>query len=203
MPATRFPGPRAVAATAVLPGDERELWPLVAAGDRRAAEKLVELSYRNIFASLVKLAGGDTDLAADLTQETYRKAWASLGRFQGGARFSTWLYRIAYNTFVSHVRRPVPLSPLDDRQAEVLREPAGSQLDELGRLSDVRRVRRAVLELPEELRFAVTARYWAELPVTEIARLQKISQVGVRKRLKRALAQMAESLERPLKEETS
>ncbi len=193
MSVSRFPGPKAVPAPS-LPSSERELWPLVAGGDRQAAERLVELSYRKIFASLVQLAGGDVELAADLTQETYRKAWTSLGRFQGGARFSTWLYRIAYNTFVTHVRKPAPLAPLDERQVDAIPDAGESQLDGLTRSADAGRVRRAVLKLPETLRFAVTARYWAELPVREIARLQGISEVGVRKRLKRALRLLSERL---------
>jgi RNA polymerase sigma factor (sigma-70 family) len=56
-------------------------------------------------------------------------------------------------------------------------------------------LRRAVLALPEGQSFAVTARYWAELPVREIAALQGISTVAVRKRLKKALSRLAVALE--------
>ena len=59
--------------------------------------------------------------------------------------------------------------------------------------------RRAVLALPEPLRFAVTARYWAGLTSPEIARLEGVSPVGARKRLLRALS----SLERTLVSEVS
>ncbi len=57
------------------------------------------------------------------------------------------------------------------------------------------RLRRAVRALPEELAFAVTARYWAELPTREIAALQEVSAVTVRKRLRKALARLAAALE--------
>jgi DNA-directed RNA polymerase specialized sigma24 family protein len=57
------------------------------------------------------------------------------------------------------------------------------------------RLRRGVLGLPDELRFTVAARFWAETSVPEIARAEGISQVAVRKRLKRAFRLLAVTLE--------
>ncbi len=177
--------------------DEAALWPLAARGDRRAAERLVEKTYSDIYGALVKLCG-DRDLASDLTQETYRKAWAAIGRFNGQSRFSTWVYRIAYNTFLNHLRRPARLVPLEAGPASVLADPSRSPQERLDRSQESERLRRAVIHLPEQLRFVVTARFWAELPVREIARLQGLSTVGARKRLKRALQQLAMTLEEEL-----
>ncbi|MFY9826173.1 MAG: sigma factor-like helix-turn-helix DNA-binding protein, partial [Thermoanaerobaculia bacterium] len=56
------------------------------------------------------------------------------------------------------------------------------------------RLRRAVLALPEELRFTVTALFWGDLPVKEIARQEGVTTVAIRKRLKRALARLAQAL---------
>ncbi len=176
-------------------GDERALWPRVAAGDRLAAERLIEASYRRIYAALFKLCGGDADLAADLTQETYRKAWAAVDRFRGGCRFSTWVYQIAYRTFLNHLRRPRRLQPLSDQQLERRPDPEAGAEERLSGSQQAGRLRRAVLDLPEELRFAVTARFWAELPVREIARQQQVSAVAVRKRLRRAYALLGAALE--------
>ena len=156
---------------------EESLWARAARGDREAAGRLAEETYRDIYGALVKLAG-DADLAADLTQETYRKAWAAIGRFDGRSSFSTWLYRIAYNTFLNHVRRPQRLLPMDERQASEVPDPEVAHDDRLHVARESERLRRAVLALPEELRFAVTARFWAELPVREIAQQQEISTVG-------------------------
>ena len=105
------------------PTDERQLLAALGSGDRRAAEALVDRTYRQVFASLCRLTGGDDDLAADLTQETYRRAWKSLASFDRRAQFSTWLYRIAYNTFLNHLRRPRPL-PLPEAEDGPQREPA-------------------------------------------------------------------------------
>ncbi len=176
--------------------DESSLAAALAAGDRQAAEELVDLTYRTIHGALLRLTGGDSDLAADLTQETYRKAWASLAGFGGRAQFSTWLYRIAYTTFLNHVRRPRRVLPLDDgAAAEELGDPE-TPIDELlSQSADAERLRGAVLGLPEDLRFTVTAHYWRNLPVAEIAALEHITTVAVRKRLKRAFRMLALAME--------
>ncbi len=156
--------------------------------DRQSAEELVDRTYRLIYAALFKLTGGDAELAADLTQETYRKAWAGLAKFEGKAQLSTWLYRIAYTTFLNHIRRPRLFVRMDDLAASALpTDPAPREDERLGRAEVEEHLRKAVLGLPDNLRFAVTARFWQGLPVTEIATLEEVSTVAVRKRLRRAL----------------
>ena len=174
---------------------EDGLWPRVAAGDPEAANELAGSTYRAVYTALIRLCGGDEDLAADLTQETYRKAWRSIGAFRGGSRFSTWLYRIAYNTFLNHIRRPRLMDPLTDEQVGRVSDPDAGVHRKVADSLRARRLRQAILELPDDLRFAVTARYWAELPLAEIAELQSISTVGVRKRLQRAYRLLETALE--------
>jgi RNA polymerase sigma-70 factor, ECF subfamily len=172
-------------------------------GDRAAAEGLVAASYRRTYRALVRLTGGDADLAADLTQEAYRKAWAALPRFDGRARFSTWLFRIAYTTFLNHARRPRVVVPFGgggeagDAEAglDAVADPAPAADQTLADRGARDRLRRAVLALPDDLRYTVTARFWGELPVAEIARQEGITGVAVRKRLKKAMALLAVQLE--------
>jgi len=178
----------------VEPAEERHLLASLAGGDREAAEALVERTYRRVFALLCRLSG-DRDLAADLTQETYRRAWGALASFDGRSQFSTWLYRIATNTFLNHVRRPHAVIPLDEEHCRTLPDGGLPQDEEViaGQTRD--HLRRAVLGLPEDLRFTVAARYWGEAAVAEIARAEGISEVAVRKRLKRAYRLLAVVLE--------
>lgn len=177
------------------PSEERPLLAALARGERQAAEELVERTYRLIYAALFRLTGGDPEQAADLTQETYRKAWSALSGFDGRSRFSTWLYRIAYNTFLNHVRRPQRLQLLEEGGEAELPAPGPRPDEVLGRGAAAERVRRAVLGLPEDLRFTVAARYWGELPVRRIAEMEEVTPVAIRKRLKRAFAALAAALE--------
>lgn len=180
---------------------ERRLLAALGAGDRAAAEELVERTYRRVYSLLHRLTGGDAELAADLTQESYRKAWSALGGFDGRARFSTWLHRIAYTTFLNHRRRPQLVVAVDDPEEAATFSPVAGPPDDPGpdQAIDAARsadsLRRAVLALPDTLRFTVTARFWGELPVREIARQEGVTSVAIRKRLRKAMGLLAESLQ--------
>ena len=175
-------------------GEEGRLLAALAAGDRSAAERLVERTYRGTFGLLRRLSG-DADLAADLTQETYRRAWAALPGFDQRSQFSTWLFRIAYTTFLNHLRRPRRLVPLEEKHEATVPDPAPAADEMVGRGMEGDRLRRAVLALPDELRYLVTAIFWGDLPVKEIARQEGITPVAIRKRLKKAFRLLALSLE--------
>jgi RNA polymerase sigma-70 factor (ECF subfamily) len=180
-----------------MPADaqERKLLERTRAGDREAAETLVERTYGAVFASLARLCGGDRDLAADLTQETYRKAWQALPGFDGRARFSTWLYRIAYNAFLNHARRPLRAVAFEGNGAPAPEDPGQSAEEAIGSSEVFLRLRRAILALPEELRFSVTARFWAGQSVVDIARQEGVTTVAIRKRLRRAFTTLEAALE--------
>ena len=174
--------------------EERRLLASVRAGDREAAEELVERTYSAVYASVYRLCG-DGDLAADLTQETYQKAWSALKNFDGRSQLFTWLYRIAYTTFLNHVRRPRRMSSLDEPDAIDVRDerPGAEQL--LADAEEAERLRAAVMRLPEDLRFTVTAHFWGGLPVKEIAGIEEITTVAIRKRLHKAFTLIEEMLD--------
>ena len=176
------------------PTQEHRLLTSLASGDRQAAERLVDETYQLVYASLMRLTGGHADLAADLTQETYRKAWKSLPGFKRRSQLTTWLYRIAYNTFLNHIRRPARVQPIDERQIAAVEAPEPGQEEMLSRREVSERLRRAVIGLPEPLRFTISARFWGDLAVEEIARLEKVTGAAIRKRLKKAMNSLRTAL---------
>ena len=101
-------------------------------GDRRAFEQLVRRNQGMVRAQLRRLLHGDEAAADDLAQETFMLAWRNLDQFRGEARFSSWLYRIAYTCFLQARRTPVRHDGLGDEALERLRAPMHSidlQLD--------------------------------------------------------------------------
>ncbi|MEJ2418511.1 MAG: sigma-70 family RNA polymerase sigma factor [Exilibacterium sp.] len=74
-------------------------------GDRHAYSQLVRRYQSPLRYSLQRWCHGDFSLAEDLAQEAFIKAYQALPGFRREARFSTWLYKIAYNVMLSHQRK--------------------------------------------------------------------------------------------------
>jgi RNA polymerase sigma-70 factor, ECF subfamily len=193
-----FPAVTTESNGATTPADERRLLAAIRGGDRSAAEEMVDRTYTAVFASLCRLCG-DADVAADLTQDTYQKAWAALPGFDGRSQLFTWLYRIAYTTFLNSIRRPRRMTSLDDDNAPDPADPAPDAGEVLAANEEAERLRAAVLQLPEELRFTVTAHFWGGLAVKEIASIEEITTVGIRKRLHKAFSMLEAMLDEELR----
>ncbi|MFP4540503.1 MAG: sigma-70 family RNA polymerase sigma factor [Opitutales bacterium] len=73
-------------------------------GDVAAFDYLVQKYRERLFSIVYNLTSNRED-AADLVQEAFIKAFGSISRFQGKSSFFTWLYRIAVNTALSHLKR--------------------------------------------------------------------------------------------------
>jgi RNA polymerase sigma factor (sigma-70 family) len=84
--------------------------------DQHAFGELVRRYQSPVRAFLARMTRGDTHLADDLAQEAFLKAWRKLATFRGDARFSTWLFGIAFNEFRGAARRRKELA-LEDIDA--------------------------------------------------------------------------------------
>jgi RNA polymerase sigma factor (sigma-70 family) len=86
--------------------------------DHHAFAELVRNHQSTVRGLLRQLAGNDIALADDLAQEAFLRAYKNLAGFRGEARFSTWLYRIAYNCFREHARKRRELVGIDEQRLE-------------------------------------------------------------------------------------
>jgi RNA polymerase sigma factor (sigma-70 family) len=84
--------------------------------DQHAFGELVRRHQSNVRGLLRQLTRTDIALADDLAQETFLRAYKNIRRFRGEAKFSTWLYRIAYNCFREEARRRKELVGIDAPQ---------------------------------------------------------------------------------------
>ena len=172
---------------------DRQLVERVQRGDKRAYDLLV-LKYQHRIVSLVSRYMRDQDEVLDVTQEAFIKAYRALPGFRGDSAFYTWLYRIAINTaknyLVSRSRRP-PDSDIDvdqgDYQGESLalsdienpeNRLEGDQLEAV--------VYKAIDDLHEELKVAVTLREFDGLSYEEIAGIMECPVGTIRSRIFRA-----------------
>jgi len=76
----------------------------VQSGDVDAFDELVTKYRERIYAVIYNLTANRED-ASDLAQDAFIKAFQSIGRFKGKSSFFTWLYRIALNTTLTHLRK--------------------------------------------------------------------------------------------------
>lgn len=172
---------------------DRELVKRVQDGDKRAFDVLVR-KYQFKIVKLISRYVQDPSEALDVAQEAFLKAYRALPGFRGDSAFYTWLYRIAINTAKNHLvalgRRP-PVSDIDSQDAEqfvgesYLKEyatPEGLLLrDEIEET-----VFRAIDDLPEDLRTAITLRELEGLSYEEIAQAMGCPIGTVRSRIFRA-----------------
>jgi RNA polymerase sigma-70 factor, ECF subfamily len=170
-------------------------------GDRRAFDVLV-LRYQQKIVKLVMRFVHDPVEAQDVAQEAFIKAYRALPGFRGESAFFTWLYRIAINTAKNYVvalkRRPLAYdldSDSSDRQdvISMLRDeetPEGIAMQEDLRAT----VERAMAELPEELRVAITLRELDGMSYEQISDAMDCPVGTVRSRIFRARAAIDASI---------
>jgi RNA polymerase sigma factor (sigma-70 family) len=91
--------------------------------DQHAFGELVRRHQSTVRGLLRQLTRTDVALADDLAQQTFLRAYKNIRSFRGEARFSTWLYRIAYNCFREDARRRKELVGIDEEQLQTQHDP--------------------------------------------------------------------------------
>lgn len=186
---------------------DQQLVERVQKGDKRAFDLLVVKYQHKIFAIIGRYVRDHSEVQ-DVAQEAFIKAYRALANFRGESAFYTWLYRIAINTaknyLVARNRRP-PSSDVDVEDAEFytgnealtdMESPERSLLrDELQATVD-----RAITDLPEDLRTAVTLREMEGLSYEDIAAIMDCPVGTVRSRIFRAREAIDRAI-KPLTEE--
>lgn len=162
----------------------------VTVDSRRAFGRLVEEYQQPLRRFLLNLTGGDSDLADDVAQEAFLKTYSSLRSFRGCSRFGTWLYRIAYNEWVSQVRRRH-----EERMGDTTYETEETHTP--SHSSDARMdVNRAMASLSEPERTVVLLFYMEDRPIKEICDITGFQSGTVKSHLSRAKTKMARVLSR-------
>jgi RNA polymerase sigma-70 factor, ECF subfamily len=91
--------------------------------DHHAFAELVRNHQSAVRGLLRQLTRSDVALADDLAQEAFLRAYKNIRSFRGEAKFSTWLYRIAYNCFREEARKRKELVGIDEAKLEAEQDP--------------------------------------------------------------------------------
>jgi RNA polymerase sigma-70 factor (ECF subfamily) len=164
-------------------------------------EELVRRYQRPIVAYVYRMVG-DYDSALDLTQEVFIRVYNSLGRYRAEFKFSTWIYRIAHNAAIDHLRR-VGASRTEEMTVEgeggtsfekplASKAPNPEQETERGeRRAEIEEV---VGQLPHAYRELIVLRHSHDLSYDEIAEVTGLPLGTVKNRIFRAREAMRELL---------
>lgn len=163
---------------------ESELLDRAKAGDGDAFRLLVA-PHRQMVMSLCRRITGSSYDAEDAVQDALLAAWRHLGSFHGSAKFSTWLFRIAYNAALAIARSRVP-APVGDGPIDLVGSPAESN-----RVVTVQSVRWALARIPPDFRAALVLREYFDLSYEEIASFEGIKVATVKTRINRARKALA------------
>jgi RNA polymerase sigma-70 factor (ECF subfamily) len=148
-------------------------------GDGEAFDALVRRHQTALVRFVRRYAGDD---AEDVAQQALVRAFAELGRFAGRASFRTWLFRIAINLALNHVRRhrrqPLPPAGPSTVDPDGDRSEAGAEL------------RALVAELPPKQRLAVELRLFDELSFREVGELLGTSESAAKANFHHALKRL-------------
>jgi len=142
--------------------------------------------------------------AEEIAQDSFLKAYRALGSFKRKSSFSTWLYRIVYNTAVSFVRvnKQVILS-LEDFPADA-KDFIGTGISEEEADTEYRRslINFAFQKISEEERSLITLHYYEDMSTGEISEVTGISKSNVKVKLFRARQKMLQIIENAEKKKT-
>jgi RNA polymerase sigma-70 factor (ECF subfamily) len=173
-------------------GDDDEITVArIVAGEKDLFRLLVRRHERAVYGMGLSFFRNGDD-AADFVHDVFLKAYRSLGHFEGRARFSTWLYRISYNTAVNSVNRrreyrslaeDEPASGVDDPERRMLRQTAREA------------VLAAVKELPEKYRVCVDLFFFYDRSYQEIEAITGIPVNTVKSHVFRAKKLLRDRLE--------
>jgi RNA polymerase sigma-70 factor (ECF subfamily) len=172
----------------------------VKAGDIQAFSAIVSNYQQMIFSIVLKMVENRED-AEDITQEVFIKVFKSLNQFNATSEFSTWLYRIAYNTTLSELRKKkLFFTSIDDDLTTI------NELYTDDKEDDEIEIKLQHLEfalkklLPDEI-FLVTLYYMDDQSIENISRISNLSVSNVKVKLHRIRKKLALEINKLMQDE--
>lgn len=170
-------------------------------GDESAYKNLLE-NYRGAIYNLLYKMVRNKEETEDLVQEAFMKAFKALPSFNEEYAFSTWLYKIAVNNCIDHMRKKKLQTysmnkPVQSKDGELDREfPDTSMSPDKSILSDERAsiIETAIDELPENYKTAIILRHSEEKSYEEISKILNIPLGTVKARIFRAREMLKKKL---------
>jgi len=166
---------------------------ILESGDRAAYSQLMDTYFDKVYTRMMKMTGQPGD-SEDLTMEAFNKAFSKLGQYTPDFAFSTWLYRIAKNNCIDHLRKSKRDNDtiVNEHEAEggITAHELANQLPSPEQLlinqQETRLLREIVDTLHPKYKDIIKLHYFKELSCEEIALQLDLPEGTVKVRLFRA-----------------
>jgi RNA polymerase sigma factor (sigma-70 family) len=165
----------------------------VLSGNTSAYAKLVEKYQLLAYTLALRMVKNSQD-AEEIAQDAFVKAYESLKSFRGKSKFSTWLYRIIYNTSISMLRKKqLEMVKIDEKPEFVFNLVHHDDLNEENEYT-LKALEKALEILDPDERFLITLYYYKDVSVDEISEITGLSGSNVKVKLFRSRKKLHEKL---------
>ena len=171
---------------------DEQLVALFRAGNDAAFSVIHDRYRQRLFAYSRQMLGGSRQDAEDALQDVFLRAYSSLRSNDRPLSLRAWLYRVAHNRCIDHLRRPIP-PPTD--LYDTSRKPLHDPMDEAVRREDLRQLIADVRRLPEQQRSALLMREIDGLSYAELSEALGVSLQATKSLLVRARIGLVEAVE--------
>jgi RNA polymerase sigma-70 factor (ECF subfamily) len=172
----------------------------VKTGDIQAFSAIVSNYRQMVFSIVLKMVKNRED-AEDITQEVFIKVFKSLEQFNSASEFSTWLYRIAYNTTLSELRKKKMFFTSIDDDLTAINEIYTDENETEEMEIKLQHLDNALKKLPPDEIFLVTLHYMDGQSIENISQISNLSVANVKVKLHRIRKKLALELNKLMQDE--
>lgn len=171
-------------------------------GNTNAFAVLVD-RYKDLVFTLAMRMVKNREEAEEVSQDTFIKVFKSLEKFQGKSKFSTWIYKIAYNTCLDRLKKikreynVVTIDEFTEHQVKTL----DSALDQIELDEHKQKIQQCLQMLPSEDGFLLTLYYFEDMSLAEISKIVGLTANNVKVKLFRSRKKLTTILKEQLEPE--
>jgi len=171
-------------------------------GDANSFAVLVD-RYKDLVYTLAIRMLKNKEEAEEVSQDTFLKVFKSLSKFKGESKFSSWIYRITYNTCLDKIKKQKrnPIIVTIDEFTEHQVNTIDNALDKLVEKEHKQLIQDCLQLLPGDVGFLLTLYYFEEQSIEEISKVIGISTANVKVKLFRSRKKLASILRERLEPE--
>ena len=184
--------------------EEKQLIQALRNSDESAFRKLVEKYELNVYNTCIGMLGNE-DNAKDISQDVFIEVFRSIHKFRGDSKISTWLYRLAVNKSLNHIRdnkkhrivKSIQRFFIKDENETLDLQDFGSQNaeQEIEQNEHSKALHQALNKLPENQKTAFVLKNYDDLSYKQISEIMELSHSSVESLIHRAKTNLQKHLE--------